>query len=369
MSSLIPERSLVISPSLAATIGLEESVLLTHLNLIKDFLNVSPAQGFDWFETGLTNLSNQLPFWSVQDIQRISESLRDKGVLLIGSAPLGESGVLRFAFNELAHQATSDSGGKPLPADRSTGPSKRANTIAPNWQPDNTVLTLLSQRGVPQQFARDQIAEFVQYWYERGETRHAWGNRFISHVMREWRQFEQKQNLDQEMDLDSRSKRQPEPIADNWQPGPDAMEILLHQAEIPREFILDAVPEFVLYWREKGEHSNTWNARFINHIKRQWHRFRNTLENDTEPNPIRSDWYPDPDVFDVLSLAHIDTEFAREKVKEFVIYWRDRQEARASWNSTYIQFIKQQWKLAHTSSDSTRQISLSDELSDRSWAN
>lgn len=367
MSSLIPEPSLVISANLAATIGLEEATLLSYLSAVKEHLPSQQKQGFSWYQLQAGSIARQLPFWQPEDIQRVSESLRDKGILLVGSAPLSESGELLFAFNEACASS-------PKPSSSPTNPSapennKRANRISPAWQPDSTVLQLLAQRGVPNNFATDQVAEFVHYWHERGEARHAWGNKFVNHVLREWRQFEQSQNQHKNMDLDQDADRQPDLISEGWRPSSDAMEILENHAEIPRSFILEAVPEFILYWRETGDRSTTWNARFINHIKRQWSRFQHTIENDIDPKPISADWHPNPDVYDILALARIDTQFARDRVKEFIVYWQDRNEVRPSWNSTFIHYIKQQWLQAHsTGSHSTRDSSLSHELSDRSWA-
>ena len=43
----------------------------------------------------------------------------------------------------------------------------------------------------------------------------------------------------------------------------------------------DAVPEFVLYWRERGETIKTLNSKFINHILRQWARYSSALGVET----------------------------------------------------------------------------------------
>ncbi len=366
MSSLIPEPALVISPHLAATIGLEEAALLSYLGSARHHLQGKTSQGFLWFQLEASTLLQHLPFWCATDIQRVLESLRDKGILLVGSPPLEEAGHLVFAFNQGASIPPS-----PVAARQPIGSAeRRANTLAANWQPDETTLTLLAQRGVPRSFCLDQVAEFAHYWHERGEARHAWGNRFVTHVLREWRQFEQQQIQHHQLNVDQEEENQPALLADNWTPSADALEILEQHAEIPRTFIFEAIPEFVLYWREKGERSNTWNARFINHIKRQWTRYRHALENDNEPRPIAANWKPHPEVFDILSLAHIDTGFAQDRVKEFVIYWLDRKEARPSWNSLFIQHIKQQWQKAHQhpGMQSTRERSILDALTDRSWA-
>ena len=46
-------------------------------------------------------------------------------------------------------------------------------------------------------------------------------------------------------------------MTEQWQPDIDAIEILL-RAGVDKNFIEDAVPEFVLYWRERGDNTSTW---------------------------------------------------------------------------------------------------------------
>ena len=98
--SLIPEKPLIISPSLAATIGLEEAVLL---QVLSDFVTHGRAEhhnGYDWFEVSAEQLGQFVPFWNERDIQRSANSLRDKGILLIASAPFSSSHTLRFTLNQ-----------------------------------------------------------------------------------------------------------------------------------------------------------------------------------------------------------------------------------------------------------------------------
>jgi hypothetical protein len=369
MSSLIPERHLVVSPSLAATIGLEEAVLLAFLTDLAGFRTAAESKGYKWFEVMAEELEAELPFWKRADIQRICESLRDKGVLLVGSAPLTESGQLRFAFNQSAAAKSSEL--QPNTKPSSSLDFRPANRMAPSWQPDDSTMRLLAQQGVPKQFVDEQVPTFVQYWLERGEARHAWGNRFLKQVLREWHIWQSDQNRKADTaPWENTSASEPALMSSDWVPSDDALDILVNQTGVSRSFIEDAIPEFVLFWREKGEPSNTWNARFITHVKRQWARYQHTVENDVDPKPMSADWKPNQDVYDVLRLARIDLEFAREKIPEFIIYWRDRNEARASWNTTYLQFIKHQWQTAHESvtNQPTRARRLIDDLTDTSWA-
>ncbi len=90
----------------------------------------------------------------------------------------------------------------------------------------------------------------------------------------------------------------------------DAFSILEH-AGINHSFIEDAVPEFVLYWRETGLKTSTWNTKFIAHVRRQWAKFEVALEHDTTPKLLPEDYQPSEEVFEVLEMANIDPQFAQ----------------------------------------------------------
>lgn len=366
--SLIPEKPLVISPSLAATIGLEEAVLLQVLGEFMSHHDAETQGSFQWLTVSAAQLQKLTPFWQTEDLQRISFSLRDKGVLLIASAPLSESHELRFAFNERGEQSRA-----PMPA-LAPSPSRTASkTISPDWRPEEDVVRQLAQYNIPRDFCSAQIPEFVTYWSERGEPRYSWGSRFIKHVLRLWR----------EQQTEDARRGQEAAMCREWRPSRDAVEILTRQAGINGNFVEDAIPEFVLYWMERGECSSTWNSRFIMHVKRQWARFSSAMEHDTLPRPLAADWRPSEELFEVLALANIPRSFAEKLVPEFVLYWRDSGQLFGSWNTKFLQQVKREWSRqqsvnhqdAHHGqqqrphrADSTRSRTLIDELQDRSWA-
>ena len=375
--SLIPEKTLAFSPSLAATIGLEEAVLLQALSELMEHGTPETRQGYHWLNVHLAQLQKITPFWDVNSLQRVSSSLRDKGILLIASAPLTESHELRFAFNE--QEACSDIASKnnsltsTLATKHSTHPSQvGAKTLPPQWQPEKDVLNQLSQYNIPSEFIYDQLPEFTTYWAERNEPQFSWGSKFIKHVLRLWREHQ----------TESTRQGQQTPIHANWVPSQDALEILTQQAGINRNFVEDAIPEFVLYWLERGDASNTWNSRFIMHVKRQWARYTATMEQDYEPRLIPANWKPSEELYEVLVLANIPRDFAERLTPEFVLYWRDSGQAHSSWNTKFLQQVKREWSRQQSGNtqvtthgqqpthrpSSTRTSKLIDELSDRSWA-
>jgi hypothetical protein len=343
MSSLIPERTIVISPSLAATIGLEEAVLLHTLSAIVNYQTQAPANG--WHRVDAQRLQELCPFWSVEQLQRVSKALADKGIVRIDSAPLTQSGELAFRFDQdrapQKQPAKAAAVAEPQATPMSTKTAARgANRISPNWWPGDDILQKIAQHNIPRDFALRQVTEFVTYWRDRNEVHYSWDARFLKSVQSAWRDYQSNPRFA------VTTADAPRYMAADWQPSNDALEILA-MAGINRAFIEDAIPEFVLYWREKGDATTTWNSKFVQHVKRQWARYASALEHDTEPRRINPDWQPSKDVFDILKLANIDADFARGLVNEFVLFWREANELTRSWNTKFLQHVKHHWARRH----------------------
>lgn len=385
-SSLIPERPILVYPSLAATVGLEEATLLSVLSEFSQHAEPRWNNDYAWFSMRCAPLAEALPFFDARDIQRVCQSLRDKGILLIGGNIFGQDDHFRFAFNEKSHAPQPDRQPAAKPnstsrpestqstsvfnkpsADQQSATIFGKNYIAPHWQPDEDTLAQLHQHNIPTSFAMQHLPAFVTYWRERNEAQRSWGSVFIKHIIHQWRKFE----------AEARQRSQEMHMHHEWRPSVDALQVLTEQAEISREFIEDAIPEFILYWQERGDKLSTWNSKFIQHVKLQWHKYQNSLESSTQPLPIAANWQPSEEVFDVLRLANIDLGFARALIAEFVLYWRDSGQVHTSWNTRFLQYVKKQWARRHALTQpgkgentvrSTREMTLEEELGDRSWA-
>ena len=324
--------------------------------------------GFAWLSVEREHLTRTLPFWSLEDLQRISRNLVDKGVLLIDSPPLLQAEELVFAINEPVRSSR-----HAAPPPLQPAPQRRSAGLLPvHWAPSEDLLQLLAlNHSIPRQFALDQLEDFIFYWRERGETSHAWENKFRQHVINHWRRSQQAQ---------SEAFRQTEQpgLDGNWRPSLDAMDIM-ERGGIERAFIEQAIPEFILYWRERGEAPRELNSKFIQHIRIQWSRYTSSLEHSTEPKRITDHWQPGEDVYDILRLSHIDTDFALSLLPEFIVYWKDSNQALTSWNSKFLQHVKYHWAKRNelathgeqqdaNRAGRTRDRSLADDLTDRSWA-
>ena len=376
-SSLVPERQLVFSPGLAATIGLDEAILLQHLQALFDQQQPDIRDGRAWLSVERAFLLHTLPFWTAEDLQRISRSLVDKGVLLVSSPPLRDSARLVFAINEKVHRGEATEASPAAPVQPTHHPRGRSATLLPpHWNPSEDLLQLLSlNHSIPRRFALDQLEDFIYYWRERGEANHAWENKFRHHVISSWRHQQQAQAESFRTPAVSR-------LDNNWRPSLDAMEIM-ERGGIARDFIDEAIPEFILYWRERGAAPKELNSKFIQHIRIQWAKYSSSLEHSTEPKRIAENWQPTEDVFDILRMSHIDIEFAQSLLAEFIVYWRDSNQAHTSWNSKFLQHAKYHWAKRHqlekaghqhagqqgsNPTGRTRDRSLQDDLTDTSWA-
>ncbi|QIB66128.1 DnaT-like ssDNA-binding domain-containing protein [Kineobactrum salinum] len=390
-SSLMPEQQLVFSPSLAATIGLEEAILLQQLGGLFAHRAARHRDGFAWLAVERDQLLHSLPFWNAGDLQRIVRSLADKGVILVEAAATGGPGNHRLVFalnearpkagavereaaQELPRRQYGPASQRPQPAPPAARPG--AGQLPPNWSPSEDMVQLLAlNHNIPRQFTLDQLEDFIFYWRERGEAHHAWENKFRQHVIGNWRR-------QQQLEAEAFRIEHTQELDNHWRPSRDAVEIMLRSG-VELDFIDEAVPEFILYWRERGTVPRELNSKFIQHIRIQWAKYTSSMEHSTEPRRIDEDWQPSADVFDILRLSHIDEQFARTLLPEFIVYWRDSNQAHTSWNSKFLQHVKFHWAKQHSikqaghshegqqgshSTGRTRDRSLEEDLSDTSWA-
>ena len=370
--------------------------MLSILGDMASYLPLSSANGRQWLDVDASWVNRLMPFWGDHDVQRISRSLKDKGIILLVSAPYTESQRLTLAFDDA--QALTPAAPAELIASPPIAPAINtgATLISPHWQPDQELLRQIAQYNIPMDFVRLQVPEFVTYWRERGESNHSWGAKFLKDLLHKWRNYEtqlarqkREENERQLRDRDTEFLNRDLETAmhSSWRPSRDALEVLVKHAGISLAFVEDSIPEFVVYWQERGDVGRTWNSKFIQHVKRQWMRYNSALEHDTEPKRIPDNWQPSKDVYDVLKLANIDLKFAQQQVAEFVLYWRDSNQLMASWNTKFLQHVKFHWAKQHalTTVNSqqvnqhagqqitnpagrTRDSSLAEQLNDRSWA-
>lgn len=328
MSLLNFEPAISFSPQLAATIGLEEAIVFA---LLEQTASLAPQ---NLCQVACQSLQARLPFLPDGELQRICKHLSDLGLLQVHSAPFGQQAV--FSFSLASQKTASQQAAKPAPAIAKK--PNTANTISPKFKPNQDCIKQIQQHGIPLAFAKAQLPEFISYWHERGEVSHAWNNKFLQRVVKAWQQHKS--------DLPFAISSETKAMANAWQPSADAFDILVNIG-IKQDFIKSCIPEFILYWQERGDVTNTWNSKFVQHVKRQWAKFTSTLKFDSDPKLIQSNWQPADEVFDIIAMANIDANFARQQIPEFVLYWQESKQLHNSWNSKFLQHVKYRWAQQH----------------------
>ncbi len=165
-SSLIPERPLLISPTLAATIGLEETVML---HIISELFLQHPLivrKQRRWAELNYHILQNAMPFWSLTDIKRVRNNLLEKGLIHLDTVAENSEAFL-IAINQLYKEETektSKASKKPNTLNsvfNRSESSGKASFIPPNWQPSEDLYQQIRQHNIPIEFVDQRIKSFV----------------------------------------------------------------------------------------------------------------------------------------------------------------------------------------------------------------
>ena len=64
-------------------------------------------------------------------------------------------------------------------------------------------------------------------------------------------------------------------------------------SNITREFAESTIAEFILYWKETGQSHNSWNSKFLQHVKFQWRKYNQNQSPQVQSNidkRIQSNW-------------------------------------------------------------------------------
>lgn len=138
--------------------------------------------------------------------------------------------------------------------------------IPSDWTPSDALYQLLAQHNIPREFIQDCVAGFVLYWGERGSLEHAWNSKFAKHVIHEWRKYEIDQAIAKTKEESQKNVPPVKPLTKDWQPKEMAINHLL-ACGIQRSLINECIVSFVMYWTECGEAHNTWNSKFVAHVK------------------------------------------------------------------------------------------------------
>lgn len=226
------DYSLPISFSMAAKIGLEETVLLTFLKQ-QAYLVSSHV-----LRVEMSRLSAQLPFWTVPMLMRLLTNLQI-------------SQLLSFQRQEEILEIHLSS------------PQKVAQTVmpaAPMVEKDDPLMNKMDRL---HRAAREKSEEFTPQpkSYPPKQPARQYDAPSSPPVVNDRRGV-----TDFDLYLEQKERaRQP----DQWQPEEATLE-QIGQAGIAREFALSLQTEFLLRIKEQRKNVRTWNSEFFKYVKRQW---------------------------------------------------------------------------------------------------
>ena len=309
------------SKDVASTIGLSEAVLL-------EVLKESGLKG-----RNLNELQNLLSFWTEKELTEYLKSLLSKGLVLENKT----SSLSSFSVKEIQtvdrRESSMENSWRPekelldqileygIPEEftyaqvedfkhlnqekeeknkswgikflrfvikqwrqkEATDNQKRKRQpIETNWKPEDEAREILVRSGVDNDFIDKEVPEFVLYWSEKKEESDIWNSKFIAHIRRQWGRF---QNVNEKDDL-------PFKIDSKWLPNEDFYDVLT-LTNIPKEFADSTLSEFILYWKETGQSHNSWNSKFLQHVKFQWQKQKQNLSSQGQnlmDKRIESSW-------------------------------------------------------------------------------
>jgi len=254
------------------------------------------------------------------------------------------------------------------------------NTFSDKWQPDNALIQRICSFAIPEHYIKEQVQLFNQEVPQLSTNQ---PDVFLKFVMARWRCRAATTNPGvSDESYSAAALPQATRMTTTWRPSEDTMALITGILGINQAFAEDAVPEFVIYWMERGTIEASWNGKFIQHVKNQWSRFNNLPQSGVTATPISSDWQPCNEAVEILRHANMDDDFIHKLVPEFILYWKETQRCYPSWNTKFIQHAKFKWAKQfafakikrgnrHVDSNrprSTRDIPLLENLLDRSWA-
>ena len=201
---------------------------------------------------------------------------------------------LRFVIKKWRHQEVEEN------------KKKKMKPMEKTWLPDHDALEILIKSGINEDFIDKEIPEFILYWTERKEESDIWNSKFIAHIRRQWGRFKDVKEND---DLPSK-------MTSEWRPNEDFFDIL-ELTDIPREFAEDTKPEFIMYWKETGQSLNSWNSKFLQHVKYNWEKTnkgQTPQSSDQIDRRIESSWKIEES--SLKRAPQPDNEMIQEKFKK-----------------------------------------------------
>ena len=184
-----------------------------------------------------------------------------------------------------------------------------------DWKPSQATLQKLTKHGLEMPEIDLLLRKFKEHPDYKKDARNT---RFVKFAM-----------LRAGQGLATVTPEQPIPI--DWWPSKETIEAVVSRTGITENEISDLVPEFVLYWRERGDLATSWNQKFLQFSEyRASHRI---------PTPISADWQPSEDAVRLLTLRGMSANQIEIRALEFRLYHRDANTRQLNWQTAFIKWV------------------------------
>jgi len=259
------DYSLPISFSLAAQIGLEETVLLTFLRQQAYMFN-APALRME-----ISHLNRQLPFWTVPILMRLLNNLQISQLLHFKQ----QEQILEIQLASKSMGASNTGSGGTIPSD------SMKSAAPPSAQSDDRLMEKMNRLhqasreknssgyagGVPNNSSGESSPQSHFTPKQQAATYPARSSSREHNPRSQPPVVNDRRGVtDFDLYLEQKERaRQP----DQWQPEEATLEQIA-QSGISREFALSLQAEFLLRIKEQRKNVRTWNSEFFKYVKRQW---------------------------------------------------------------------------------------------------
>lgn len=326
MNPLLIDPPVVVYPSIATAINFEAAGMLSIL----------AAQALGSTQpTRIDRPRMQLiaPWWDDADVERLMRELAACNALSVTSPPYRQSGIVEYT---ITHATPANETKKPAAGGLQKPVGK--TLIAENWEPQKSTVGRLIQMGVDEGFLSPLVAPFVAYWRDRNEAQNSWESKFHGHVIHKWRYAQSRAENDKNkthipvdfrpsqqcfdalnadgidantatdfvpafvldmreknvasaqwnsdfrryvirehsrMKLEHEKQSKPTQISAEWQPS-NAFWRALSVQSIDEGFARDLIAPFVMYWCDNGQAKSSWNAGFLNYVRREFEKQKTT---------------------------------------------------------------------------------------------
>lgn len=154
-------------------------------------------------------------------------------------------------------------------------------------------------------------------------------------------------------------------MSTEWEPTGDNVK-LIQQRGVSIQFIEDAYPEFILYWRSQPRvvhWAGKWDQIFRNHVVREWNKALAEVNARPEPTPLPANWEPDDKTYQDLLATGMPEEHLRASLDMFLRYNIENRIHSGAWNLRFYRWAieDQRWRRGGKT--------IVEKLTDRSWAN